>query len=312
MNLNEILKKHPIFTNVEAIENICKPLELLGITYFNHVHVDKKGGLSTIGKNPGWIERCIKEGLQNAHIHMASEEEGDRFVVWDLINTPGTEKMSKLSWEYDIKHTFMITEKIDRNKDGNIEVNYYHFATDSNENSFNQIYLSNLDLLKCFIDSFKEKVQNSRELNKAYDLKFVLDPNSDFYLIKQAQFREIERIRKLVKEALSLPNTKEIRDYIENDAFNRRESLLPSLEERTSNEQNYNNKFDIQKIDIQTKLKISNRQAECIYYLIRGKNMKQIAKALNLSPRTIEYYILNLKQKFNCRNRSELIDKLYS
>lgn len=75
---------------------------------------------------------------------------------------------------------------------------------------------------------------------------------------------------------------------------------------------NSNNKFEASAIlNIQFKLSITHRQAECLYYLFRGKTAKQIAKILNLSYRTIEYYIENLKNKFDCKNRTELIDLLF-
>lgn len=55
--------------------------------------------------------------------------------------------------------------------------------------------------------------------------------------------------------------------------------------------------------------KISKRERECLYYLAQGMTSKQIGQALNLSPRTIEFYIENIKRKFHCSNRIELIAK---
>jgi DNA-binding CsgD family transcriptional regulator len=57
------------------------------------------------------------------------------------------------------------------------------------------------------------------------------------------------------------------------------------------------------------KLKLSKREAECIYNLSQGKTAKEIAKVLNLSFRTVEFYINNIKNKWGCSTRSELIDK---
>lgn len=55
------------------------------------------------------------------------------------------------------------------------------------------------------------------------------------------------------------------------------------------------------------KNKLSIRQSECLYYLVRGMSAKQIAKILNLSHRTVEDYIESLKNKLNCDAKSELI-----
>lgn len=60
----------------------------------------------------------------------------------------------------------------------------------------------------------------------------------------------------------------------------------------------------------QTLEPLSKRQIECIYYLIKGKTMKQIAKILSLSPRTIEFYISGVRKKLNCNSRAELIEQM--
>lgn len=55
-------------------------------------------------------------------------------------------------------------------------------------------------------------------------------------------------------------------------------------------------------------IELTKRQAECLFYLIRGKTFKQIAQALKVSPRTVEDHIEQLKLKFACQNKSELVE----
>lgn len=54
---------------------------------------------------------------------------------------------------------------------------------------------------------------------------------------------------------------------------------------------------------------LTPRQLGCLYYLVKGMTMKQIGTSLNLSPRTVEHYLDLIKEKLNCKNRFELIDK---
>ena len=57
------------------------------------------------------------------------------------------------------------------------------------------------------------------------------------------------------------------------------------------------------------KINLSDRQAEILFFLLRGKTSKEIAKLLLLSPRTIETHIEEIKKKIKCTNKSELIEK---
>jgi len=52
---------------------------------------------------------------------------------------------------------------------------------------------------------------------------------------------------------------------------------------------------------------LSKREIEVLYYLLHGKSMHAIAETLDLSPRTVESYINNLKNKLQCDSKSEII-----
>lgn len=55
---------------------------------------------------------------------------------------------------------------------------------------------------------------------------------------------------------------------------------------------------------------LTKRELECLRMLSMGNTMKESAKALGLSPRTIEQYMNNIKQKSNAYLKSDLV-KLY-
>lgn len=56
-------------------------------------------------------------------------------------------------------------------------------------------------------------------------------------------------------------------------------------------------------------LPLTEKQENCIFLLIRGKTVKEIAKILGISPRTVESHLEAVKNKLNCQNKSEIIEK---
>ena len=57
---------------------------------------------------------------------------------------------------------------------------------------------------------------------------------------------------------------------------------------------------------------LSERQNEVLFYLLRGKTVKQIARILSLSNRTVDDHLEQLRSKFQADTKHELIDKAIS
>lgn len=56
-------------------------------------------------------------------------------------------------------------------------------------------------------------------------------------------------------------------------------------------------------------LPLTEKQKNCLFLLIRGKTIKEIAAILNLSPRTVEDHIKTIKNKFQCNSKGQVIEK---
>ncbi len=56
-------------------------------------------------------------------------------------------------------------------------------------------------------------------------------------------------------------------------------------------------------------IELTPREAQCLFFFLRGKSVKLIARYLHISPRTIENYMENLKYKFGASNKFDLFDK---
>jgi DNA-binding NarL/FixJ family response regulator len=58
------------------------------------------------------------------------------------------------------------------------------------------------------------------------------------------------------------------------------------------------------------KLYFTGREGECMFGLLCGKTIPRVATDLSLSPRTVEFYLKNMKSKLRCRTKSELIKRI--
>lgn len=54
----------------------------------------------------------------------------------------------------------------------------------------------------------------------------------------------------------------------------------------------------------------TRREAETLIHLVLGKTLLATARAMSLSPRTIEYYTNNMKHKLQCRRKTELVARV--
>lgn len=56
---------------------------------------------------------------------------------------------------------------------------------------------------------------------------------------------------------------------------------------------------------------LTQREAECVFWIMKGLTNKQTADKMELSSRTIEYYLRNVRTKLNCYSKAHLIRVLH-
>ncbi len=104
-------------------------------------------------------------------------------------------------------------------------------------------------------------------------------------------------IQRITPERLLLPSLGNVSEYGGTDDFRSDvASLLPFIESNTTRTFGYD--------------KLTSREIEYLPFLTKGYSNKFIAAQLKLSERTVDDYIANIKYKFNCRTKQELIAKL--
>jgi DNA-binding CsgD family transcriptional regulator len=52
---------------------------------------------------------------------------------------------------------------------------------------------------------------------------------------------------------------------------------------------------------------LTPRECDCLHALASGRTVKTVARELELSHRTVEFYLKNLKTKFGCASKCELL-----
>lgn len=55
---------------------------------------------------------------------------------------------------------------------------------------------------------------------------------------------------------------------------------------------------------------LTAREEECAICIMQGNTLKEVAKTLDLSPRTVEFYLKNIKNKLNCRTKFQMMRAL--
>jgi len=55
---------------------------------------------------------------------------------------------------------------------------------------------------------------------------------------------------------------------------------------------------------------LTQKELDCISYLVQGKSAKEIANILDMAPKTAEMHLANIRHKLNAPNKSELVTQL--
>lgn len=267
------IKKHPSLCYVEDIADICRPITQLDISYFAHVHIDNTSQFSALSNHPQFTEHYLKNHYYNADIHLVENKQVFNYVIWDALEFAKASKaLNNEAVEFGIRHGFTIM------KQGTQGCDFYHFATHHLSPSINEVYMSQFDLLHLFITYFTRQIKSSKKLHSAYDLKFKLDPTSSGFTTESVyDGYAIETMRE--KFLLQIDRN----SYLAN---NQHTIICKSTKEMVS---------------------LSPQLHRCFSLLLTGLSAKQIANKLNLSQRTVENYILKIRNLIGCRNSKELL-----
>ncbi len=143
------------------------------------------------------------------------------------------------------------------------------YFTSTRENYKNiEAYINNIELFERFTLHFKEKLA---DILSANEIKKISSPTVSPFIIK-------DNDNGALKEEY-------IKDFISNTPIH---SLSLNVDGK--------------------EVPLSMQEFKCLAWLSRGKTAKEVGRIMNLSPRTVESYMDNVKFKTRIDSRSKLID----
>jgi|GEM_PF-1117427 len=254
-------------------DQICKPLKELSIDFFSYMRIFKNGQYLLISNNPDLN-----------YLYLGTIKSAGEFWTHKISN----DNMSTTNEE---KSNFFIYSPIinnfDKNKDPVVHLTY--------------------DLgIKRGISTYKSEDDYSIE-NYAFCTREVTDPSLELYLNNyQLLDRFIRYFKDKSQDMIDTSDKRKLAYYNHDfDLHNR------SYQQKTE--------MKVRKFLEMTRCRYTSistkkgnviptiRELECINYMLKGYSMKQVANILDLSPRTVEAYIQNIKQKTGCTSKSDLL-----
>ncbi len=267
----DIHLSHPFFTTREQIEQICKPLFL----YTPFQYFD--------------YQRYYFNGL---HLSLASQTDfGYEIMKQDLL--PSLEELQQNKSHYVcLSSSLLLPELV-------IEKNKFIRNLDlSNEHKiYHRLYV-NFNTPK-YVEVFGFGLANS-----------IHNITETFMNHTAAAERFCVYFREAARDLIIQMKPTMLRyDDFEDHTF------FKDLDFKTdSSYMNFLHHIKLKSFHIQGKhgqCKLSEREIECLLWVSKNKTAKQISRILSLSPRTIESYLINLKNKMGCESKEELIQMAF-
>lgn len=149
-------------------------------------------------------------------------------------------------------------------------------------------------------DEFLKLDKQSVSLNKKLHAIQVLNYDSEWRVILSVRtpiVNENNEVVKLHLTAIDITDTNLSRGIL----------LLGSSDKKIINMVNQQANYIID--SCHQPFNLTEKQEVCLFLLVRGKTMKQIANIMKISIKTIEDHINSIKTKLNCTTKSQLIEK---
>lgn len=268
-----------IETHCVTVDTFIAPLKKLKITYLSFSRVYKNGKVIFFCNNPQWLDIKFSHKLFDYNGFFPAEKEmiennHDKYIYSG--NYDPDNRLQDFFYSHNMWNSLDIYT---RHKD---YVDVLHLGSTRENSQACDIYLNHIKMLEGVAKEFTTLFHDSIDLfYLKYDLSLLSFCDSQTHaetLINKELFHPYEKELLYPSQKLGLPMP------VQKPS----KKISLSLDKETVN--------------------ISLREAQCLWFLARGRTAKQIASELNLSPRTVESYMDNIKNKTRISCRSSLVD----
>lgn len=247
------------------------PLTKFGFHLFTYLRNYNDGSQIYLCSNPQWtLDYYTKALYKSSLFEQRPDAYQDGFISW-----PAAQKNLAV-----FKHGREFYQSIDGityTEQHNNYREFFFFSCDK-DNFVSTFAANNIEILNRFILYFKAEAE---------------------LLLKKAE-----------KHTITLPNRFTDFDYPSNEV----DSFIYKTYSMVDAKKEFYNQTRIQKYRFEKGaldgIKLSNQELECIAHLLNYKTIKEIAKKMSISPRTVETYLNNIKIKLNCDSKSDIITVL--
>lgn len=268
-------KNHISLTSAKEVGRICKPLLNLGINTFVYIKNYKNNQVIHLSNRPEWLEHYYQKSFYKIDPLLSKTDAcSPGFILWNTL--------SGRDVYYDANNYFNISHGIVLAKKSRGVIEYYLFGGQDNKTHFINTCINNLDLLERFTFYFK---------NAAYltlrdaDKQRIIIPGTS--LIPAVNKKE---------RAANIPIVSDSHSYFTEirDAFIRNTKMTSNKSVESKNNV------------------LSGRELEVVYYFLQDKTAAEIGDAMNISKKTIEWHLSEIRKKLKCFSSKILKAKLLS
>ncbi len=276
-NINDVsLESLPVYKMSSHIDDIIKPLKRFGITHFTVNYNRKYGKQNNTMEVLTNMPEIFKIYVDDKYYHHLASGFPDDYVpgyfMWSDISY-GVNVHSKVrEFSSILYNSYNIGSGIDIVKTYEDRTEIYFFAGPSYFNGIllDSLFLNHMDILERFILYFQNVAAG---IIKQATLQrcFFGDGNDSTYLTSK-QFKQCLTEKKI-----------------------------------------FTNSIGLHKLETQNLYKyysLTTREQQCAQLILQGLTAKEMAREIQISPRTIEKHIVSLRRKTNSKSIKQLIINL--